>query len=119
VRKLCTACRTQVDVRPDQQSLLIKVAPDVKTVWQAAGCPQCRGSGYSGRLAIHEIMVVDSALRTIIHHDADEHAIEACLRRTSSSLQENGLLKAIAGETTLEEVMRVTAAQHDPEVTAP
>jgi general secretion pathway protein E len=118
VRKLCTECRTQVEVPVDQQSLLSRLAPDVKTIWQANGCPQCRGSGYLGRLAIHEIMVVDSALRTIIHRDADEHAIEECLRKTSSSLQENGFIKAVAGETTLEEVMRVTAAQHDPEVTA-
>ena len=119
VRKLCMACRTQVDVPLDQQSLLATVAPGVKKVWQATGCPLCRDSGYLGRQAIHEIMVVDSTLRAIIHRDADEHAIEQCLRKTNLSLRENGLLKAVAGETTVEEVMRVTSAQHDPEVITP
>ena len=119
VRKLCMTCRAQVDVPLDQQSLLATVAPDVKQIWQATGCPLCRGSGYLGRLAIHEIMVVDSAMRTIIHRDADEHAIEKCLRKTNLSLRENGLLKAVAGETTVEEVMRVTSAQQDPEVITP
>lgn len=52
-------------------------------------------------------------MRSIIHRDADEHALEQCLRQQSRSLRENGLLRVLAGETTLEEVMRVTSAQED------
>ena len=113
VRRLCPACRTQITLPDDQKTLLRTLAPAATHSWQAVGCSECRGSGYQGRLAIHEIMVVDKTMRSIIHRDADEHALEQCLRQQSRSLRENGLLRALAGETTIEEVMRVTSAQEE------
>ena len=56
-------------------------------------------------------MVVDNAIRQAIHENQDEFSIENIHRIKARSLRENGLLKAISGETTLEEVIRVTAEQ--------
>ena len=113
VRRLCPACRAHAPIPDSQKSPLHALDPTAQTIWQACGCSECRGTGYQGRLAIHEIMLVDKTMRSIIHRDADEHALEQCLRQQSRSLRENGLLRVLAGETTLEEVMRVTSAQED------
>lgn len=111
VRRLCPDCRTQEAIESHQRVLFQQVAPEAHSIWKAKGCPACRNSGYQGRMGIHEIMVVSKEIREAIHNNKNEHAVELCLRQQSRSLLENGLLKALAGETTLEEVMRVTSQQ--------
>ncbi len=65
-------------------------------------------SGYRGRSGIYEIIVVDEPLRTMIHDGASEQDIEHHARLTTPSIREDGRAKILSGETTLEEVLRVT-----------
>jgi general secretion pathway protein E len=65
-------------------------------------------TGYRGRTGIYELVTIDDELRTMIHDGAGEHELERYARTRSPSIRDDGLRKALAGVTTLEEVLRVT-----------
>jgi len=67
-----------------------------------------RDNGYHGRTGIYELIVVDDAMRTMIHDGASEQELERHARMLTPSIRDDGLAKVLAGETTIEEVLRVT-----------
>ena len=79
--------------------------------WLAAkGCPACLGSGYKGRIAIHEILDVDDAVRALIAERAPEQMIKKAARRAGMrTLFEDGVEKAAQGLTTLDDVLRAVS----------
>jgi type IV pilus assembly protein PilB len=93
--------------------------------WMAGrGCEECRQSGCKGRIAIHELLVVNDEVRELISGRASEHAIRKAARNAGMrTLLEDGILKAAQGLTTLEDVVRVVAADdsaaHKDEATKP
>ncbi|MCB1623857.1 MAG: Flp pilus assembly complex ATPase component TadA, partial [Pseudomonadales bacterium] len=66
------------------------------------------GGGFRGRTGIYELIIIDDQMRTMIHDGASEHEIERYARTQTPSIRDDGLRKVLAGETTLEEVLRVT-----------
>jgi len=66
------------------------------------------GQGYRGRSGIYEMIVVDDQMRTMIHDGAAEHELERYARTQTPSIREDGLKRVMRGETTFEEVLRVT-----------
>jgi general secretion pathway protein E len=66
------------------------------------------GGGYRGRTGIYELIVVDDAMRTMIHDGASEQELERHARHLTPSIRDDGLSKVMRGETTIEEVLRVT-----------
>jgi general secretion pathway protein E len=66
------------------------------------------GEGYKGRSGIYEIVSINDEFRTMIHDGAGEHELERYARNRSRSIRQDGLRKVLTGETTLEEVLRVT-----------
>ncbi len=66
------------------------------------------GNGYRGRTGIYELIAVDDHMRTMIHDGASEQELERYARTASPGIRDDGRRKVIAGETTLEEVLRVT-----------
>jgi general secretion pathway protein E len=66
------------------------------------------GGGYRGRTGIYELIVVDDAMRTMIHDGVSEHEIERHARLTTPSIRDDGRARVLRGETTLEEILRVT-----------
>lgn len=111
VRRLCPQCRESHPVLPEivQELGLRRYQPEGDLrLWHAKGCSACGNSGYKGRSAIHEVLVMDDPIRRLIlkHEDAgvlQEQARKAGMR----TMYEDGLLKALKGVTTLEEVLRV------------
>jgi len=107
VRSLCKACR-----RPRAPAAEARAsgggADAAATIYEAVGCDACNRSGYRGRSAIYELVVVDDALRRLIHDGASEQALEAHARRNGPSLAEVGRRAVLAGITTPEELLRVT-----------
>jgi PleD family two-component response regulator len=89
---------------------LSRLPADAK--WVAGrGCPECKQSGYKGRLAIHELLVVNDEVRELISRRASEHAIRKAARDAGMrTLLEDGILKAAQGLTTLDAVVRVVAS---------
>ena len=71
------------------------------------GCPACRGTGYSGRRAIAELLVPNRAIDRLIFEGADDAAIErVAVEQGMRPIFDNGLLAFIEGDTTIEEVVR-------------
>src|SRR5262249_26865753 len=64
--------------------------------------------GYRGRSGIYELIVVDDAMRTMIHDGASEQEIERHARLSTPSIRDDGPARALRGDTTLEEILRVT-----------
>jgi general secretion pathway protein E len=70
--------------------------------------PSSTGAGFRGRTGIYELVVVDDLMRTMIHDGAAEHDLERHARTRTPSIRDDGLDKVLRGETTVEEVLRVT-----------
>jgi general secretion pathway protein E len=65
-------------------------------------------NGFRGRTGIYELVIVDDAMRTMIHDEAAEHELERYARTMTPSIRDDGLERVLRGETTIEEVLRVT-----------
>jgi general secretion pathway protein E len=110
VRRLCPICKTP-DPAPAaliERFALERLAPtEAITLFHARGCPACRGTGYSGRRAIAELLVPNRAIDRLIFEGADDAAIErAAVEQGMRPIFDNGLLAFIEGDTTIEEVVR-------------
>jgi general secretion pathway protein E len=117
VRTLCKHCKAPVELSAEAVQCY-GLAPFVSTatpmVYQARGCAHCLESGYSGRTAIHELFCLDEAMHRVIMSGADATLLHAAARRQGMiTLYEDGLRKVVQGETSLEEVMRVTQDQSE------
>jgi general secretion pathway protein E len=112
VRRVCVACRRPVEPSAEllQELGLTPSRLAGATLYAAgAGCDACKGTGYRGRTGVHELMVVDDAVRALIMKNADASEIRrAAVAGGMLVLREDGAAKVLAGETTVEEVLRVT-----------
>lgn len=118
VRRLCEACATPSPPSEPYEAKLRTLAGAAFPVTSAAhvraacGCPKCHGTGFSGRTAIYELMRVTPAVRDAMLGQTNERSIETAARTSGlRTLMENGVAKVLGGETTLDEVLRVTRAQ--------
>jgi len=108
VRRLCRACAAQYNPAENERDML-KLEPHTEvTLLRPVGCSQCDHTGYRGRTGIYELIVVDDTLRTMIHDEQSEGDMLRHARMRSESLSHDGFRKVLAGETSLEEVLRVT-----------
>jgi type IV pilus assembly protein PilB len=83
---------------------------------KGAGCEQCHDSGFRGRVGIYEIMEITPQLRRMIHHAAASHELREKLKEQGGlTLREEGVLVALRGETSLEEILRVTQSEEEAE----
>jgi general secretion pathway protein E len=109
VRTLCPACRATAAPTAGEAALLADLGVAAATPLSTpTGCAQCNGTGYRGRTGIYELIVVDDAMRTMIHDGASEQELERRARLTTPSIRDDGLAKVLRGVTTIEEVLRVT-----------
>lgn len=114
VRKLCPHCKTAY--RPSAEELLLLGLPEDSdvTFYKGAGCPECRHSGYIGRRAVFEILLLNSRLRRRISHGADGDELLAAARQDGfTTLRESCRELVLAGVTSAAEAARVinTAAE--------
>ncbi len=109
VRRLCLACRAPAPA-PDELVRQFDLdhgngAP--VTIWHAVGCPQCRNTGFRGRMAIAEFLEPNAAIERLIFARADQADIErAAVAAGMVTMFDRGIAAALAGETTVEEVVR-------------
>ena len=108
VRTLCDDCKTAVTPTAEERAILGLEDNSEQQIYRAQGCEQCNHSGYRGRTGIHELLVVDEQVRELVHNGHGEQAIERYVRKSHPSIRRDGLDKVLLGETTLEEVLRVT-----------
>ena len=113
VRKLCPACKQRYTPSADiiDSMGLRRYAPEGDIVlYKPVGCASCGDLGYRGRLAIIEFLLMTDPLRKLIMAHEEAGAIQKlAIEEGMSTMYENGLVKALQGITTLEEVLRVTS----------
>jgi len=108
VRKLCLSCRQPVQQpRHLLPFALSETLPETIPLYRANGCEACHHTGYRGRAGIHELVVIDEALRVGISAGESEHTLQQRARDRVPLLQ-NGWQAVLAGTTSLEELLRVT-----------
>ncbi len=109
VRTLCHECKQAAP--PSQKEAQYLAMPKATVIYRAAGCRHCKNTGYKGRSAIYEIVMVDDTLQRMIHDKASESIMLAHLRQQPYyvPLASYARDKVLQGMTTLEEVIRVTS----------
>ena len=111
VRTVCPHCR--VSYQPDEQLLAELFAgteiPKQATFYRGRGCSHCMDVGYLGRTGLYELLEVTDPIRRLVTSNADAATIrQQALKLGLRPLREAGLAKVLAGETTVEEILRVT-----------
>ncbi len=111
VRKICTKCAEDRPIEAEMAEFLETHGINSPTLRIGRGCPACRQTGYSGRVGLYEMLVLDDFLRDKIA--SSPNVVEfrrLCVERGMSTLREDGFSKVKAGKTTVEEVLCATEA---------
>ena len=105
-RKVCPHCSQETEIGKEETMLGIKT----DTVRKAAGCDHCNGTGYKGRVAIHEVVVIDKHIRGMIAEKRTIEEIYQYVEKTQNirRLKEDMIRLVEEGITTVEELLRLT-----------
>jgi type II secretory ATPase GspE/PulE/Tfp pilus assembly ATPase PilB-like protein len=119
-RRLCTNCREEYPVTEDDFEVMVAeygkkyfAASGIEydsdmTLYQAGGCENCSGTGYRGRMGIHELMEGTSKIKLMIKKQANtEQIFELAMKEGMSTLKQDGIMKMFQGQTDMAEVRRV------------
>jgi len=118
VRRLCENCKEEYKPNVDE------LPPDFPrdelgggTLVRQIGCRKCRGVGYLGRLGVYELMITTDEVRNLAHENSSTWEIKkAAVRAGMVTLRDDAWKKALAGKTTVEEVLRVTKSDRQLEL---
>ncbi|HEX5313565.1 MAG TPA: type II secretion system ATPase GspE [Gammaproteobacteria bacterium] len=108
VRLLCADCREPYRPEERERKLIGFADKGPLTFYRAVGCEACNRTGYRGRTGIYELVPVDDKMRRLIHDRTGEQDLEAYARTRSAGIRAHGRERVLAGETSVEEVLRVT-----------
>ncbi len=114
VRKICDYCKKEIPVTDEIKKVMegLNINPDKMKVFHGEGCQHCKGTGYKGRTAIFELMVINENIREMIYRNASLNEIRqtAIEKNGMVTLREDGFRNIIKGITTVEEVVRTTSS---------
>ncbi len=111
VRKICKHCEKSYELLPEEAQAVGLASDKTRKVLvkYGEGCPQCRGTGYMGRTGVFEVMEINDRIRAILRDKADAELIkQAAVADGMTVLRQAAVRKMLIGETTLDEVIRVT-----------
>jgi general secretion pathway protein E len=109
MRLLCKDCKKPMLASAKECELLGVDQASSPVIYHAVGCANCRHTGYAGRSGVYELIAIDEPLRTMIHDRAPEQQIRKYARESYPSLRQDGFRRVLSGETSLEEILRVTS----------
>ncbi|HUD83101.1 MAG TPA: GspE/PulE family protein [Candidatus Saccharimonadales bacterium] len=111
VRRICAHCRVETDTAPATREKIESMSGDVTKgpFYRGRGCEECRETGYRGRVGIFELLAIGPELQELILHKRSNAELKAIARKTMISMHQDALQKAVAGLTTLEEIIRVSS----------
>lgn len=108
VRRLCDNCKQPYEPDDAEREMLGIKAGQSFELFSAKGCTECDQIGYRGRIGIYELIEMDDGMRRRIHDQVSENDLTDHARKTSRSLMHSGFDRILEGQTTLDEVFRVT-----------
>jgi type IV pilus assembly protein PilB len=109
VRKICPKCKKKYRIPKNMRRYVEKSGVKPKELFHGAGCDDCRGAGYVGRVGIYELLIVDELFRDMINKDSSVSNMRRTFHESKRpSLFDDGIGKVKQGLTTIEEVLRVT-----------
>ena len=110
VRMLCNDCKEAAAPNTaEREQLRLDATAENVTIFHAKGCERCKYTGYRGRTGIYEMIEIDDAMRQLIYENANEQTILQVARKHYPGIENDGRRRILAGETSVEEVMRVTS----------
>lgn len=112
VRRVCTKCRESYEATPiELEELGVKNVKGPITLYKSVGCVACSQTGFSGRINMHELLVVDDNVRSLVMKNADSATIrKAAQAKGMLTMREDGARKVLAGITTVQELSRTLHA---------
>jgi type IV pilus assembly protein PilB len=115
VRTICPKCKESYKPTADiLEELNLTGTPAQYTLYRGKGCEHCHSQGYKGRTTLVELMVVDSELRHMIHKNASSFELrEAAQKAGMVTLWRDGIEKALAGITTVDEVRKASFSEEE------
>jgi general secretion pathway protein E len=109
VRKLCPKCRQPYTADSHEAQVMgVDISQQPLTLYHPKGCAACHYSGYQGRMGIYELIQIDNEFRDAIYNQATSLELEALARKQTISIRDNGFEQVKQGQTSLDEVLRVT-----------
>lgn len=121
VRKLCPDCKKKYQPAEETinslKKIISSISPKAKIdlpekveyLYQPVGCPKCHNLGYKGRIGIFEVMEVNKEIKQLIHSmSGEEEILKTALENGMTTMQQDGIIKALEGITSMEEIWRVT-----------
>ncbi len=113
VRRICTKCKRERVMRDAERERILEILPQViiensTTLYEGAGCAECSGTGFRGRVCVNEVLVVDELIRDAILRKVSANDIKKIATRGGmTTMLQDGMYKVREGVTTIEEVLRV------------
>jgi type II secretory ATPase GspE/PulE/Tfp pilus assembly ATPase PilB-like protein len=108
-RRLCTHCREPYwPEAAELEELEIERSTDDTWLYRSAGCAQCKGTGFSGRVALYEVMAIKGRLRSLIESGSTEEIFTEAVAQGMATLRDDGIRLALAGISSLDEIRRVS-----------
>ncbi|GAB6173852.1 hypothetical protein JCM15765_33300 [Paradesulfitobacterium aromaticivorans] len=105
VRKLCEHCKEEY-VLEETEKKALGLRNEFDVLYRPGGCPQCRNTGFQGRIGVHELLLYNQDIKELVLAKHSSRALErAAVKAGMVILREDGLLKAAAGLTSLEEAL--------------
>jgi type IV pilus assembly protein PilB len=109
VRRICQHCKQPYKPTDEMAEFLALQGVDTSRLYVGGGCDRCRKTGYSGRLGIYELLVMDDAMRDLVTRNPDVTQFRRlCREKGLVTLRQDGFDKVARGLTTVDEVLRVT-----------
>ena len=115
VRRLCPDCREPYKASETELARIgLKGVPLENKICRPKGCRNCRNTGYRGRMAIQELMIMDDEIRALVMQNADAATLRRkCTSNGMTLLRQDGAARVLRGETSIEELLRVTQEDID------
>lgn len=117
VRKLCNYCKRPFPPTPQIRELFARqglpLEKEGRPIFVSAGCAECSGTGYTGRIALIEMAEMNTEMADLIERQATQTELRAAARKTGfQTLYQEGLIHVLAGNTTLDEIQKVSYTAH-------
>ena len=113
-RRLCKKCRGARETTDYEKKIFKEVLNlDIKQIYEPKGCPECN-NGYKGRIAIHEVLLINQNIRDAITENLDKPDLRKLVYSSGTiTMLQDGLEKVVSGETTFDEILKLIDLEDD------